>query len=272
MVRLMSGKRVVGLRHKRRPVGRKARRATDPFAKRVLAVLKRQEETKYVANDYSAAGTPNGSNWLVSPTLATLGDFIPAIPQLTQGTGDFERIGAKVSPMKVSATLKIGFEPMDLSSNSLIGVIYYGTSKTEKTWQNANPLPTPAILDNGDGTVSSWTGTRAQLNCPIDKQTFNMKRIVFRLSKTAGLQNSDVATGAANGNMSTSNGLSEKSFTLNFKPPKTLTYGATANLYPQNYAPFYAISFCHADGSAATVGDRNLVTVSSKVHMTYKDS
>jgi hypothetical protein len=257
---------------------RKARRgmggAKSSFAKRVMAVVRRQEETKYVATDNDATGAPHGPVWYASPNIVNINSVSPAIPALVNGTGDFQRIGQKINPSSLYVNLRIGFNPTDLSANSLIGVIYYGTTTQSGSWANANPLPTSAFLDNGDGTNSVWTGLRNQLNLPTDRTLVKVKRITFRLSKSEGWQNGDNAPGPGglNGNYSTSNGLSEKNFVLKFKPPKTLVYNMIADSLPQNYAPFYYVGFCHADGSPVGVADRTLVNISSRVHMRFKDA
>lgn len=249
-------------------------RPKGQFAKKVLAVVSRQEETKYVANAYDATGAVLPNLWYSQGNITAVGDYNPALPKLTQGEDDFQRIGNKIRPTSVAVSLKIGINALDLSANSLIGVIYYGTSRTEKTWQNNNPIQTVAILDNGDGTNSSFNGVRYDLTKPLDKKLVTARRITFRLSKTGGIQNSDngVAT-TQPGNFSTSNGLSEKSFMLRFRAPKSLSYQQAASTYPTNYAPWYAIGFCHADGSPLTAHDQqNLVNINSKCHMYFKDA
>lgn len=243
------------------------------FAKKVMSVVNRSEETKYVATDTDAIGAPHPPLWYVTPNMATINSIVPAVPVLGSGTGDFQRIGQKIAPTSLYVNLRIGLNAMDLSANSLIGVIYYGQSTQKGSWANANPLPTTRFLDNGDGTNSAWSGLRNQLNLPVDRTLVKVKRITFRLSKTAGIQNNDVGGAATiGGNLSTSNGLSEKNFVLRFKPPKTLVYNNIGDLLPQNYAPWYYIGFCHADGSATTVNDDTLVNISSRVHMRFKDA
>lgn len=249
---------------------------TSSFAKKVMAVVKRQEETKYVATDNDAAGAPHGPVWYASPNIVNINSVSPAIPALANGVGDFQRIGQKINPTSLYVNLRIGFNPADLSANSLIGVIYYGVTTQAGSWANANPLPTASFLDNGDGTNSVWSGLRNQLNLPTDRTLVKVKRITFRLSKSSGIQNGDNAPApppvTENGNYSTSNGLSEKNFVLRFKAPKTLVYNMIADTLPQNYAPFYYVGFCHADGSAPTLADRELVNISSRVHMRFKDA
>lgn len=256
-----------------RAAGRGRVRPRGAFAKKVLQVVGRTEETKYVANAVDANKAPLATLWYAAPSIAAVGDFNPALPTLTQGTDDYQRVGNKIQPKSLAVSLKIGLRAEDLSANSLIGVIYYGTSRTEKTWQNNNPLQTAAILDNGDGTNTIFGATRYDLTKPLDKKIVNARRITFRLSKTAGIQNSD--NGGATtvpGNFSTSNGLSEKTFMLRFKVPKTLVYQQNTATMPTNYAPWYAIGFCHADGSPPQAADAQLVNVNAKCHMYFKDA
>lgn len=86
------------------------------------------------------------------------------------------------------------------------------------------------------------------------------------------MQNADLGLPGPDGNLSTSNGSSVKNFTLRFTPPKTLVYGTNADVYPQNFAPFYYIGFCHSDGSQYTPADAEIVNVNSRVHMKFKDA
>lgn len=253
---------------------RGARVGRKSFAQKVMAVVKRTEETKYVAGDFDATGAPHGPVWYTTPNIVNINSVSPALPQLTQGVGDYQRVGQKIQPTSLSVNLRIGLNPMDLSANSLIGVIYYGVTTQAGSWANANPLPTASFLDNGDGTNVTWAGLRNQLNLPTDRTLVKVKRITFRLSKTGGIQNSDVGrpTDPA-GNFSTSNGLSEKNFVLRFKTPRTLVYNMIGDNYPQNYAPFYYVGFCHADGSAPVgATDNNLVNISSRCHLRFKDA
>jgi len=251
---------------------RVARGRMRSVKKMVQRMIRGNAETKYVATNVDISGTNLGPLWPVKPTWTQFGDAKPAVPLLTLGPGDYQRIGSKIQPVSLAVSVKVVFNAFDLSCNALMGVIYYGTDKANKTFQGGNfPLQTTNILDNGDGTNKQWTGLLSDLNIPTDKHLFNLKRKVFRLAKTEGNLNTDVG-GAAAGGYSTSNGLSEYSTVLRFKPPKTLLYNNDTDTYPSNYGPFYYIGFCHADGSALTAQDTKLVYASTRVHMYYKDS
>jgi len=238
------------------------------LAKVVKAVVRRQVETKYVANDFDSAGAPHGAVWYPGGSPTTVADFHPAIPQLGQGIGEFQRIGDKVSPVGMKTTLNFGFNPADLSGNELIVSVYYGVYKSGKTWANANPANSISILNLGTGVNASPTTTRSSLMYPIDTQLVTMKRKVFKLSKTPGL-----LSATAMGDVSTSLGQSQKSVTLKFRAPKSLKYNLDTDLYPQNYAPGYYITFCNADGSIIDPHYADaLVNVTSRNHMWYKDA
>lgn len=262
-------RRAVQARRRAR-VGRKMMR--DSFARRVMRVINRTEETKYVANakDGGLVDLPN--YWYSNGSLAAA-DYNPGMPALTQGTDDYQRVGNVVKPKSIAVSVKVALNPQNVQACSLLGVIYYGTSKDEKNWGANSPAGNGQILDEGDGTTTAWSGVKYQLNNPIERHQYNLKRIVFRLSKTTGIQNGDISGATVEqGNFSTSNGLSVKNFMLRFKAPASLQYKSSTATFPTNFAPFWGIGFCHADGSALEVADKELVQVTSKCHMYYKDA
>lgn len=250
-----------------------ARRLTKARLATAIRRVVGRSETKYVASNVDYAGNALAEPWYSNgPIILT--SATPAIPLLTQGVGDFQRVGNMINPTSLKVTLKFGFNPVDVDTHSCYVVVYYGVSRDTKTWAAGNnPMGTANFLDNGDGTSVPFSGIVTALNKPIDNKQFIMKRIVFPLSKTEGLQSGYLNPAAQKDNYATSNGRSTKTLTLTFKPPKTLRYNLAADTYPQNYAPFYAVGFCNADSSALDLpGDRELIWCSSRVHMTYKDA
>lgn len=245
-----------------------------PLAKYIRQVMRREEETKYVANQYDSALTALANTWNPTGSLAAATDWYPALPSLGEGTGDYQRIGSKIKPVKATVSMKIGFASDISGAHSLYCVIYYGTTKAIKSYNvSVPPGSAQQILDVGDGTNTTWNGDRFRLNYPVDRKLFNLKRIVFRLTKTDGIQNVDTITPTpVGGNYSTANGLQCKNITLTFRPPKTLSYNDNTDTWPSNYAPIYGIGFCHADGSALTNADTTLLDVSTHCHLWFKDA
>lgn len=256
----------------------RGRRVGKGLRQAINSIVLRNQETKYVANALDIGGASLGALWPVKPTFNLFNDIKPAIPNLTEGSGDYQRIGSKVHPTSLAVSLKMTFNAKDLSANELMAVVYYGTDRANRTFQGGtSPIQTTNILNNGDGTNKPWSGLLGDLNYPTDKTLFSLKRKVFRLSKTGGNMNSDIG-GQNNGAFSTSNGLSEVSTLLKFRPPKTLLYNNDTDTYPSNYAPWFYVGFCHADGSALTPSDYDpttkvsLVYASTRCHMWYKDA
>jgi len=254
---------------RRRPITR------GGLAKYIRRVVKGQSETKYVSNAYDTNSTQLLPNWYAPPNLANAASYHPALPALTQGAGDFQRIGAKIMPVKCYTDLTVGYTGYDLSCNEVIVTIYYGTTKAGKTWQAGSPIQSAGdLLDNGDGTTGPFTGLKGDLLYPINKHMNNARRITFKLGKTAGLLNDNgVATaGMLNGAYATSNGGSFKTVRLNFRPPHALQYNGAGYLWPDNYAPWFAISFCRVDDVPTTaLSDKTRISVSSLNHMYFKD-
>lgn len=251
-----------------------AMKSNAPLVKLIRQAVQREQETKYVANSYqSDATTALGNTWYSLGSLAAQQSWFPAMPKLNEGTGDYQRVGSKIHVKKMSVSMKIGFDPQNIDANSLYGVIYYGTSKANRSWMLQNPIDNQQILDGGDGINYTWNGDRFRLNYPVDKKLYNIKRIVFRLTKTEGIQNSDLSGAAVvGGNYSTANGLQCRNFTVNIRAPKTLVYNNNTDGWPSNFAPVFGVGFCHADGSPLTVADQTLVKVSSQCHMYFKDA
>ena len=173
-------------------------------------------------------------------------------------------------PTKLYTDLTVGYQATDISCNEVIVTIYYGTTRAGKTWQASTPIQSAGdLLDNGDGTTSSFSGIKSDLLYPINKAMNNARQITFRLGKSEGLLNPSGAL--LQGAYATSNGGSFKKLRLNFKPPKSLVYDQTTYVWPSNYAPWYAISFTRVDDIQTSSIDVGRINVSSLNHMYFKD-
>jgi len=242
------------------------------LAQLVAKVMKGNSETKYVSNALADSTNALTANWYAPQNLTTLPSFKPALPVVSQGVGDYQRIGNKIMPVKLFTDLCVGYSATDVSCNEVIVTIYYGTTKAGKTWQTANPVQSPNdLLDNGDGTTGPFTGLKADLLYPINKAAMNAKRITFRLGKSEGVLNDNGAAALLNGAYATSGGGSFKTVRLNFKPPKALVYDQSTYQWPSNYAPWYAVSFTRVDTFATGPEDAARINVSSLNHMYFKD-
>lgn len=263
-------RRAGGKKKNVRPRNMPRARGRPTLASLVAKVMKGQSETKYVSNAYEDSTTPFAINWSAPINLSTVNTYHPALPALGQGVGDYQRVGNKVMPTKLYTDLTVGYQATDISCNEVIVTIYYGTTKAGKTWQASTPIQSAGdLLDNGDGTTSSFSGIKSDLLYPINKAMNNARQITFRLGKSEGLLNPSGAL--LQGGYATSNGGSFKKLRLNFKPPKSLVYDQTAYVWPSNYAPWYAISFTRVDDIQTSSIDEGRINVSSLNHMYFKD-
>lgn len=261
------------------------------FNARVKRVVKRLGETKYVANAPADNAGFLNMPWLTNANLNNVNTYYPAIPSVSQGDDDHERDGSVIQPTSLRVKLNFHFN-QDLSGNAIIPtnpgqflvVIYYGTSKKRKSWDDQNPIQSADdLLDRGDGTTDGFSGNLGQLLMPINKKTYNAKRIMFKLGKTEGVLSSydpQVSPGVSatveqSGGYSTSGGQSFKSITLNFKPPQKLHYEEDDSNFPNNYAPWYAVAAIPVNRQTTpytnVAGQYPPISVTSECQMWYKD-
>lgn len=106
-------RRRIGARRKR--FAMRGKMANKPLVKLIRAVMKREEETKYVANSYDSTLAPLANTWNSAGTLAAATAWYPAIPKLNQGTGDYQRVGSKIQPVSCTVSMKVGFNPKTLA-------------------------------------------------------------------------------------------------------------------------------------------------------------
>jgi len=263
------------------------------FASRVKRIVKRIGETKYVANAPKNNTDFLDIPWLTNANLNAVGDFYPAIPSLDQGDDDHQRDGSVIQPTNLRVKLNFHFN-QDLSGNAIVPtnpgqflvIIYYGTSKKRKSWDDQNPVQSVGeLLDRGDGDTDSFSGNLGQLLMPINKKAYTAKRILFKLGKTEGVLSSydpvvspggPVAVAAPQtGGYSTSGGQSFKSITLNFRVPKKLHYENDDSTFPTNYAPWYAVAAMPVNRQTTPYvnaeGRYPPISVTSECQMWYKD-
>lgn len=228
------------------------------FNARVKRVLNRVSETKYVANQYANGaalnlGQPNNlaMPYNVNANLGTVGQYLPAIPAVTLGDDDWQRDGSVIQPVGLRSKLNFYFQqPVDASGQIIstnpgqfIVKVFYGVGRKQKLWDaGETPIVSAGdLLEKGDGTTQSANGNLNELMYPINKKAYNAKCKTFIMGKTEGVLTSNDGAAAQVGGYSTSAGKSFKSITLKFSPPKKLQYEDDTKVFPNNYAPWYAV-------------------------------
>lgn len=190
-----------------------------------------------------------------------LGQLYGCLPQVGEGSASFERDGLKISPVKHRTDLRFVFNDDALITGSVpaskagwdITVhVWYGTVRRFKNITDATD-PTLAneilvnILDNGEGITLPFQGRLAEETLAQNKEFVTLKHKQFRMYKNAGLANVlDTVSPSLGTPM-----ILEKRLSLSFKPPKVLQYKDEDQLFPENYAPFMIVGYCHNDGTQA---------------------
>lgn len=236
------------------------------FAKRVLAVVARKEETKYVAQN------------ILSPAIAVpAGQTTPLnlariMPYLGQGPQDNQRIGDKICP--TSARTFFTLFPADTTLNlyditvNLVIVKVKGAS----TDTAVAAIPGGDFLRVGDGTNVDPNNPNQEsmltlLNrYPVNTERYTvLKHFTHRFCK--GPNNINGPVGVANAPPTAGTPLPCKVFTYAWKPP-ALMYDNGAAVLPTNHYPTYLI-WCTANDASAYVGN---IKFAVRSEMYFKDS
>lgn len=294
--------------NRRKKTARKAKGLTKSQKQQVKAIVSRQEETKYHAEQLltkyqldwgihtyadPAAGTPNG-------------DILPLVPSIMEGDGSWQRSGAKVKPTKCRVDVEVsiaenplGLTPITPFTADIYVVMYLLRSKTFKNYRQFVEATKAGdfigdLLNNGDGTskyfgnamligsppTSIVYSNATDLQLPVNSKYFTLvKKKIVRLTKNAGLSYGDGVPNAPNLGKSSWRG----SFTYTLP---TLTYDEYAQNtqyvgpYPTNNCTFLAIGSALANGLdsltyqngevSGVLGNPMLLNVRN--HVWYKDA
>lgn len=262
MVRIAFKKK--GFRPRRR-VARKSKAVPKTFAKKVSAVLARREETKYVAEDIWASQA-------VFSSQATPASLYRMLPRLTQGTGDDQRIGDVIHPVRARSFIHYRLNATSNQFDATVNLIIL-QAKGAHTASAVAALPNDQLLKVGDGTnvdptLASQVDMLTLVNhYPVNTEQYTvLKRIQFRISKGPGVING--APGSASEGPNANMGLQQKVIQYNWKPP-TLKYNVSTQNLPTNHYPVF-ITWATANDANALQGDMLNYTVRTELY--YKDA
>lgn len=245
----------------------KRRKLRTGIVQAVKSIVKAQSETKYLAR------TPI-SNFGFENDIPSLGEWTVALPAMSQGPGETQRIGDKVSPVthRTKLTVRIANQNLGPPENPVFAAnttplditvyIFYGYIKALKTYQGStgtSGLSTVVsgsteaatamndLLDVGDGTYTTFDGTPQKAMLPMNKTVVNMKVKKIRLHKPAGWVNSGANAVDQTQVEQSSDGIHSRDVTLHFSPPSKMVYNLDSDSYPNNYAPVFSIGYVYND-------------------------
>jgi len=281
--------------YRRRRPARRPRRKTmvkKTFAKKVLSIVNKEAETKYVS---SFVQTPNWVYTISGGRLSQLryvpastestaftsgitsvAEIYAAIPKVYQGTDSINRIADKIQPVKCRLDLDICITTASDATGFDYNVhIFVLQSKAVKNLNNYTAIPITQLLDDGSGSQTSFDGTIVATQYPVENKLFTvLHHKVVHLQKPNDLAN---ATSGLGGYKATTPGNGQDGYakvSLNVPLPKTLTYDSSAVTYPQNTAPFLCIGWTRRDAFGnGTTADSTVSNclVMGRTHLWFKD-
>jgi len=251
-------------------------------------MLNRKTETKFIGQWMTTNVLQNGVSPFQLPyfqnAVQTVGlggqapnlngqFWTPALPAMVQGVSDINRIGDRLEPSSLKVKLNIrlaqqvvgDIKGAQATPTDLTVYIFYGTIKSMKTYNTAiavqdNRLVVNAqseavtamskLLDKGDLTFTTFDGSQQFAQLPLSSYV-DMKVKKVRLRQAAGWINTGFQNGSAVPNTDSQNQI-RKEVTLQFKPPAKLSYKTSTDLYPDNYAPVFALGYVFNDAAAST--------------------
>lgn len=271
----ITGKPVMVLRGGKKALARLNARAKPTigkrFAKMVLAVVNRKEETKYAARDFGAQ--------VATDTLVIPSSLQFACPKVSQGIGSNQRIGQKIAQAHGRVDFQFYFVPTSVPpapgnapTQDIYVKIFKVNSKIVKSYPQMTSLSANTLLDVGNQTSCDWNVTQPTQACaqmPLSHEDFSGLVHTMRLTKNQGFPNND-NTGT---NSPNTFGHPANRYSYSWKHKGNLLYDDTNSDFPTNYAPCFMIVVMNTDGTPVIPpgGGNNPVQYYTRSHIWYKD-
>lgn len=244
-------------------------------------MIRRSQETKYVAN---YCEEPNSLLNIMSTyrsfstAITGTGEVYAAIPRVLIGgaTTSNTRIGDQITPTKAYVNFNITLDGrVNTQAYDRTLHIFLMEAKAVKALDNYSAIPVLNMMDNGDGTDTSWTGQTNTALLPLNTRLFKvLKHYKRRFVKSWGLTDS----GSGGSSVTTTSVTSPNpagcaiNVRLPVKLPKVLKYGLDAGAYPINSAPFFCIGWTRNDHLGDIASNNVDILVEARTHMWFKDS
>lgn len=235
------------------------------FAQKVLAVVNRKDETKYVAENLF------GAPLLVPASQITPVNLARMFPRLAQGNGDHQRVGDEVQPLRATAIWQFYAATTNVFDITLNLVVL--TVKGAQTDVAVAALPGGDLLKVGDGTNTDPVAafTPIQMLTTVNHYHINSDQYTLqkwykrRISK--GANDINGPPGVGTNNSPPTGGQTIATIKHSWKPP-TLKYSDAAQTLPRNHYPVYCVWATANDGTPLIAG----LNFTCRAEMFYKDA
>jgi hypothetical protein len=260
---------------RRTRTGKTTATAGKTLKQAIQKVIKGESETKYRATAIRnlSTGATLANFTAFSSGITGVAEMYAAIPQVSQGVDEHQRIGDSISP--TSCVVHMDFTSPTFGNNNSIDKtihVFLLQCISVKDLDNYSAVPITSLLDDGNGGNTSFNGTPLNAMMPINKKNFTiLKHKKFRLVKGFGKPCGSSGTDPAGLTDSTiTPAASYKHVALKVKLPKKLKYSAHGSLYPTNAAPFIVVGW-HNNWQVDTASNVIDLYINGRVEMRYKD-
>jgi len=245
---------------------RRAPKASKAFAKKVLAVVSKTEETKYVAQDIQKA-VP------IDTYIAINSDLVTPIPVLVEGTGSWQRVGQHIHNVRGKTHFQFSLPYNTAASANWVVRVYMLTSKQVKAFAQVTSLAANTLLDNGDGTTIDWDPSVNQVvtlsQRPLARENFSGTFKEFLLAKNSGSLNGDASTPPPSSNGA--HYATQHRFTWKWQHKSKVMYDENSYL-PTNYNPMFILVAYPRDGYSVVSKEASPVVATIRTEMYFKDN
>lgn len=206
--------------------------------------------------------------------ISVIGDLKALVPQIGAGTGSWQRLDQRITPIRLTTTWHFAFADNINRSMNILVTLYCFHKKNIKyvpdmlldVTNNGIQL----LASGNSGIVQPFNGYVTEGDLPFNRDSYTLiKKYQFQLCNNVGYPNGDTTAGNA---PNVSNVASHKKISLTVKTPKQLCYKPTTGVvYPDGFAPFWAVGYAHVGGAAPDAINTDL-NVSWNTQMTYTDA
>jgi len=239
------------------------------LALKVKRVINGTLEKKFVSN------ATNSANF--NSAISVLGDLKALVPQVALSPGpntSYQRQNERITPLRLTTNWHFAFsDGITRSMNILVTLYCFHKKNVKYVPDMAQDVTTNGIqlLEAGNsGVVQPFNGYISEGDLPFNRDSYTLiKKFQFQLCNNVGFPNGDTTAGNA---PNVGLAASHKRISLTVKTPKQLTYkpGSTI-VYPDGFAPFWAVGYAHVGGQAPDAFNTDL-NVSWNTMMTYTDA
>lgn len=238
--------------------GKKGARVSKPLRRAMTAVAKRvisrRAEDKKTGNPVEADVTHN------SPVGSA--DCQPVIMQITQGVDSSQRMGDRITPKSLKVSGVLALNPEFDGSSVLYARVMILQQKDIKSGAEilGGGVDAGALLRAGYGSTGNevqFTGATQNLNMPINTELFRVHYDrQFKFAEQTGVTDANPSAAV------------KWSYTFTKKNlPASLHFDEGNGNWPNNFAPFVAIGYAYADGTAPDTIQLKLISnIYSQLH------